>query len=397
MLKRIQSGNTVSSGSSSSQYSSGSNYNSNNNNNNNTTGSSSPTLRDQQQEQFKKVLAQLLKLPCNAECADCTEARPVWCSATFGTFICLRCAGIHRSLGSHISFVRSAEMDKWDEKHVKLMQLMGNERAREYFEHELPSDKKKPSRLDSTNVVEQFIKDKYVSLKYVPKKEDGKKMTFREFLELVKNASSDKQKTVDSTSGNEKKKKSVKSPTTDEVKKKKKKKPTTNNEDGKSVEDIIGVSPSASSTQSVNFTFDDLLSSPLSVESTTTTPTVATTPSQVNNTADPNTLMGFLSDKFSLIDLGNSKTSPTVVNTTTTNVSTVAVVANNTNTTKQDSNGATKSEVKKKTKKSVKPIKTSSFEDDEEEDEYDAIFQKPASSTTTDQEQKKNAILDLWK
>ena len=59
-----------------------------------------------------ELLRQLLQRPDNRECADCvgggTAARPSWASINTGTFICMRCAGIHRGLGVHISKVCAA-------------------------------------------------------------------------------------------------------------------------------------------------------------------------------------------------------------------------------------------------------------------------------------------------
>ena len=63
-------------------------------------------------EMNKKQLAelkQLLDQPQNRYCADCTgggaAARASWASINTGVFLCMRCAGVHRGLGTHISKV----------------------------------------------------------------------------------------------------------------------------------------------------------------------------------------------------------------------------------------------------------------------------------------------------
>ena len=70
-----------------------------------------------------------LELPGNLECADCTSKGPRWASVKLGCWMCIRCSGIHRSLGVHISFVRSVNLDSWTEAQVEFMEKWGNTRC----------------------------------------------------------------------------------------------------------------------------------------------------------------------------------------------------------------------------------------------------------------------------
>ncbi|KAL6657792.1 hypothetical protein ACP70R_005572 [Stipagrostis hirtigluma subsp. patula] len=110
----------------------------------------------------KKILEGLLRLPENRECADCKSKGPRWASVNLGIFICMTCSGIHRSLGVHISKVRSATLDTWLPEQVAFIQSMGNEKANSYWEAELPPNYDRVG-------IENFIRAKYEDKRWIPR------------------------------------------------------------------------------------------------------------------------------------------------------------------------------------------------------------------------------------
>jgi ADP-ribosylation factor GTPase-activating protein 2/3 len=45
----------------------------------------------------------------------------------------MNCAAMHRSMGVHISFVRSLSMDTWMENQLKMMAIGGNKKLKDFF------------------------------------------------------------------------------------------------------------------------------------------------------------------------------------------------------------------------------------------------------------------------
>ncbi|XP_078428774.1 ADP-ribosylation factor GTPase-activating protein AGD12-like isoform X2 [Wolffia australiana] len=107
-------------------------------------------------------LRDLIQKSDNRHCADCGAPDPKWASANIGVFICLKCCGIHRSLGSHISKVLSVTLDEWTEEEVEAMlEVGGNSFANAIYEAFIPEGLSKPGPGSSYEERVQFIRSKY--------------------------------------------------------------------------------------------------------------------------------------------------------------------------------------------------------------------------------------------
>merc|ERR1712137_839886 len=100
----------------------------------------------------------------NRICADCKAGRPEWASINLGIFICIDCSGIHRSFGSHVSKVRSVKLDNWDDESLENIATIGNAKANEYWEYNIPPELAKPNPLTGK------AKKEWLTLKYVKRR-----------------------------------------------------------------------------------------------------------------------------------------------------------------------------------------------------------------------------------
>ncbi|KAL6602976.1 hypothetical protein ACP70R_043337 [Stipagrostis hirtigluma subsp. patula] len=159
-----------------------------------------------------KKLKELLHKSDNRICADCSAPDPKWASANIGVFICLKCSGVHRSLGTHVSKVIAARMnaptetnicltqvlsvslDQWtDEEIDSMIEVGGNSYANAIYEAFLPEDYHKPHPDASQEERANFIRSKYELQEFL-----------KPSLRIVSNKSSlqstDSQKDVDNAS-----------------------------------------------------------------------------------------------------------------------------------------------------------------------------------------------------
>ncbi|XP_069738731.1 arf-GAP with coiled-coil, ANK repeat and PH domain-containing protein 1 [Phaenicophaeus curvirostris] len=114
------------------------------------------------------VLATVLGVEGNGSCCDCRDPEPSWASVNLGITLCIECSGIHRSLGVHVSKVRSLTLDSWEPELVKMMCELGNRTLNHIYEARVEEmGVRRPPPGCSRAQREDWIRAKYVQKKFV--------------------------------------------------------------------------------------------------------------------------------------------------------------------------------------------------------------------------------------
>ncbi|XP_071806071.1 arf-GAP with coiled-coil, ANK repeat and PH domain-containing protein 2-like [Asterias amurensis] len=124
--------------------------------------SSTQPVTKKRSESFK---SKIQALPGNDKCCDCKSENPTWCSINLGITLCIECSGVHRSLGVHLSKVRSLTLDSMEPETLKVMLNLGNNLVRSIFEARVDETVALPA---SPNCSPQ-IRKKWILAKYETK------------------------------------------------------------------------------------------------------------------------------------------------------------------------------------------------------------------------------------
>uniref|UniRef100_A0A8P4K168 ArfGAP with GTPase domain, ankyrin repeat and PH domain 2 n=1 Tax=Dicentrarchus labrax TaxID=13489 RepID=A0A8P4K168_DICLA len=102
----------------------------------------------------------------NGLCVDCEAPNPTWASLNLGALICIECSGIHRNLGTHLSRVRSLDLDDWPGELTQVLAAIGNHMANSIWES-CTQGRTKPSPNATREERESWIRAKYEQRAFV--------------------------------------------------------------------------------------------------------------------------------------------------------------------------------------------------------------------------------------
>ncbi|KZC14125.1 PREDICTED: stromal membrane-associated protein 1 [Dufourea novaeangliae] len=239
------------------------------------------------QEKCQNLLTQMLRDEDNKYCVDCDAKGPRWASWNLGIFLCIRCAGIHRNLGVHISKVKSVTLDTWTPEQVVSLQQMGNSRARAVYEANLPDNFRRP-QIDCS--LESFIRAKYEHKKYIAREwvpPPLPKINWDKELDEEAERQRRRKKENSKNTNNQTILPPVKKP---EVvpqlpKPKSSVSPKPNRANNTATLDLLGLDAPATNQSNVNGTGDDIFSSFLSAPPASVTSTSSNTTSSTTDTS----------------------------------------------------------------------------------------------------------------
>ncbi|VVC45781.1 Hypothetical protein CINCED_3A007521 [Cinara cedri] len=107
-------------------------------------------------------------------CSDCSAPDPDWVIINRGLYICDECCSIHRSLGRHVSQIKSLTAD-WCVVTLNMVKTLHQANVNTLWEHALNDNKnhkKKPTPKDPLPIKEEFIRAKHRQQLFILKSSD---------------------------------------------------------------------------------------------------------------------------------------------------------------------------------------------------------------------------------
>jgi len=126
-------------------------------------------------------LAEWLGQEENSRCADCSSAHVSWASVNVGISLCEECALVHQQLGWTVSKLKHLSCDHFPDWQVDLLLLLGNARANEIWEAQVPVGWAKITTTSSLEKRSSWIRAKYLWFAFVSDDRVSEEQLWRDF------------------------------------------------------------------------------------------------------------------------------------------------------------------------------------------------------------------------
>lgn len=135
------------------------------------------------------ILKAIHHSPSNRQCADCGGTERVeWVSINLLVVLCIDCSGVHRSLGSHISKIRSLTLDtvSFTPELISLLKSVCNAQLNSVWEGELKQEKPFPLPNRLSFITEKYVEKKYIRPLERPNAELRKAVTEQDLIQILR-------------------------------------------------------------------------------------------------------------------------------------------------------------------------------------------------------------------
>ena len=120
-------------------------------------------------------LEELMKIDGNDCCLECESRKVEWASVNLGIFVCEACSVRHRSLGRHVSEIRSLSLDTWSVSDILQLKKNGNKKSKNYYEKSVPSFQVRPPVDRGPIAMEYWLREKYEFKRFVIENDSDEK------------------------------------------------------------------------------------------------------------------------------------------------------------------------------------------------------------------------------
>ncbi|ELP93801.1 centaurin beta, putative [Entamoeba invadens IP1] len=109
------------------------------------------------------LLNEIMKREGNTKCSECGCKDPQWISVNLGILFCIKCSGIHRSLGVAFSRVKSTTLDNIEDYVIRILDALGNDKVNSVYQQHYMLTPDSTTEERSNVISRKYIRKQFVA------------------------------------------------------------------------------------------------------------------------------------------------------------------------------------------------------------------------------------------